>query len=639
MDILGISAFYHDSAACLVRDGAIVAAAQEERFTRVKHDSGFPARAVEYCLRAGGISPAEINYVAFYDKPLLKFERLLETWLAVAPRGFRAFVAALPLWLRQKLHTPREIDRGLAGAGAAGGGAVKERYKGRYVFLEHHESHAAAAFFPSPFEQAAILTVDGVGEWATASLGVGRANRIELSHELRFPHSLGLLYSAFTYFCGFRVNSGEYKLMGLAPFGQPRYRDMILDKLIDLKDDGSFRMDMRYFNYCSGMTMTSRALARLFAGPPRKPEAPLTTREMDLAASIQAVTEEILLRMARHVAAETKMKDLVLAGGVALNCVANGRILREGIFDRLWIQPAAGDAGGALGAAMFVWHQLLDKPRRADGVRDGQRGSLLGPAWSADEAREFLTGVGAKFHIRADEDALLDEIARAIEAGMVVGHFHGPMEFGPRAMGNRSILADARNPRMQSLLNRKIKFRESFRPLAPSVLAEDARRWFDLPDGVESPYMLLTAPVRGAKAPPGDKRDDGNAARGKQARQADDDVIARLMSASAAAGSAIPAVTHVDGSARVQTVDAQRHGRFHRLLRRFRDRTGCGLVINTSFNVRGEPIVCSPADAWRCFLATNMDVLVLEDCIAYKADQPAAETFDVNEHLARFAPD
>jgi carbamoyltransferase len=678
MDILGISAFYHDSAACLVRDGAIVAAAQEERFTRVKHDSGFPARAVEYCLRAGGISPAEIDYVAFYDKPLLKFERLLETWLAVAPRGFRAFIAALPIWLRQKLHTPRQIDRGLGGAAGRNG-----QYKGRYVFPEHHESHAAAAFFPSPFEQAAFLTVDGVGEWATASLGVGRANRIELSHELRFPHSLGLLYSAFTYFCGFRVNSGEYKLMGLAPFGQPRYRDVILDKLIDLKDDGSFRMDMRYFNYCSGMTMTSRAFERLFAGPPRKPEAPLTTREMDLAASIQAVTEEIMLRMARHVAAETKMKDLVLAGGVALNCVANGRILREGIFDRLWIQPAAGDAGGALGAAMFVWHQLLDKPRHADGVHDGQRGSLLGPAFSADEAREFLTGVGAKFHIRADEDALLDEIARAIEAGMVVGHFHGPMEFGPRAMGNRSILADARNPKMQSLLNRKIKFRESFRPFAPSVLAEDARQWFDLPDGVESPYMLLTAPVRDAAAPadkPGDGvvlrqpsidgchasvlgsmspvpgqdmlpkteawhpihriiADKALAARGEQASQADDDIVARLLSAAAAAGSAIPAVTHVDGSARVQTVDAQRHGRFHRLLQCFRDRTGCGLVINTSFNVRGEPIVCSPADAWRCFLATNMDVLVLEDCIAYKADQPAAETFDVNEHLARFAPD
>ena len=632
MDILGISAFYHDSAACLVRDGAIIAAAQEERFTRVKHDSGFPARTVEYCLQAGAISPAEIDYVAFYDKPLLKFERLLETWLAVAPRGFRAFVAALPIWLRQKLHTPRQIDRGLGGAAGRNG-----QYKGRYVFPEHHESHAAAAFFPSPFEQAAFLTVDGVGEWATASLGVGRGNRIELSHELRFPHSLGLLYSAFTYFCGFRVNSGEYKLMGLAPFGQPRYRDVILDELIDLKDDGSFRMDMRYFNYCSGMTMTSRAFERLFAGPPRKPEAPLTTREMDLAASIQAVTEEIMLRMARHVAAETKMKDLVLAGGVALNCVANGRILREGIFDRLWIQPAAGDAGGALGAAMFVWHQLLDKPRHADGVHDGQRGSLLGPAFSADEAREFLTGVGAKFHIRADEDALLDEIARAIEAGMVVGHFHGPMEFGPRAMGNRSILADARNPKMQSLLNRKIKFRESFRPFAPSVLAEDARQWFDLPDGVESPYMLLTAPVRDAKAPAGDKCDDGHAGRGGSL--GDDDVIARLLSAAAAAGSAIPAVTHVDGSARVQTVDAQRHGRFHRLLQCFRDRTGCGLVINTSFNVRGEPIVCSPADAWRCFLATNMDVLVLEDCIAYKADQPAAETFDVNEHLARFAPD
>jgi carbamoyltransferase len=629
MDILGISAFYHDSAACLVRDGAIVAAAQEERFTRVKHYSGFPVRAVEYCLRAGGISPAELDYVAFYDKPLLKFERLLETWLAVAPRGFRAFARALPLWLRQKLHTPRQIDRGLAGAGGGAGGGAAGRYKGRYVFPEHHESHAAAAFFPSPFEQAAILTVDGVGEWATASMGVGCGNRIELSHELRFPHSLGLLYSAFTYFCGFRVNSGEYKLMGLAPFGRPRYRDAILEKLIDLKDDGSFRMDMRYFNYCSGLTMTSRAFERLFAGPPRRPEAPLTAREMDLAASIQAVTEEIMLRMARHLAAQTRMKDLVLAGGVALNCVANGRILREGVFERLWIQPAAGDAGGALGAAMFVWHQLLDKPRHADGVRDAQRGSLLGPVWSTDEARDFLAGAGAKFHIRADENELLDEVARAIEAGMVVGHFHGPMEFGPRAMGNRSILADARDPKMQSLLNRKIKFRESFRPLAPSVLAEDARRWFDLPEGVESPYMLLTAPVRGAKRQAADDPGGGEG----------DDVAARLMSAAAAAGSAIPAVTHVDGSARVQTVDAERHGRFCRLLQRFRDRTGCPVLINTSFNVRGEPIVCSPADAWRCFLATNMDVLVLEDCVAYKADQPAAKTFDVDEHLARFAPD
>jgi len=621
MDILGISAFYHDSAACLVRDGAIVAAAQEERFTRIKHDSAFPAGAVEYCLRAGGIAPADIDYVAFYDKPLLKFERLLETWLAVAPRGFRAFVAALPLWLRHKLHAPREIGRGLGGRG-------KDRYKGQYVFPEHHESHAAAAFFPSPFERAAILTVDGVGEWATASLGVGRGNRIELSHELRFPHSLGLLYSAFTYFCGFRVNSGEYKLMGLAPFGRPRYRDVILDKLIDLKHDGSFRMDMRYFNYCSGMTMTSRAFESLFGGPPRKPDGPLTAREMDLAASVQAVTEEILLRMARHVAAETKMKDLVLAGGVALNCVANGRILREGIFERLWIQPAAGDAGGALGAAMFVWHQLLDKPRRTDGVHDAQAGSLLGPAFSNDEAREFLVGAGAKFHVRGDEGELLDEIVDAIEAGMVVGHFHGPMEFGPRALGNRSILADARNPKMQSLLNRKIKFRESFRPFAPSVLVGEAHRWFDLPDGVESPYMLLVAPVRGGREPGPDEA-AGTGADGEK-------IVARLL---AAQRSDIPAVTHVDGSARVQTVDADRHGRFYRLLRRFGDRTGCGVLINTSFNVRGEPIVAAPADAWRCFMATNMDVLVLEDCIAYKADQPAAKTFDVDEHLARFAPD
>ena len=509
---------------------------------------------------------------------------------------------------------------------------ARDAYTGRYVFPEHHESHAAGAFYPSPFDEAAILTVDGVGEWATASYGVGRGNRIELSHELRFPHSLGLLYSAFTYFCGFRVNSGEYKLMGLAPFGRPRFRDVILEKLIDLKADGSFRMDMRYFNFCSGLTMTSRNFELLFDGPPRKPESPLTQREMDLAASIQAVTEEILLRMARHVAAETKMKNLVLAGGVALNCVANGRILREGVFERLWVQPAAGDAGGALGAAMFVWHQLLENPRHATG-HDAQGGSLLGPAFTNDQVREFLDGAEAVFHVRPDEGELLDEIVSAIEAGLVVGHFYGPMEFGPRAMGNRSILADARNPEMQSLLNRKIKFRESFRPFAPSVLAEDAQVWFDLPDGVDSPYMLLTAPVRDAR-PAGKNREgnDGPHASG-------DDVVARLLAACAASGSKIPAVTHVDGSARLQTVDAERHGRFHRLLRSFRDRTGCGVLINTSFNVRGEPIVCTPADAWQCFLATNMDVLVMEDCIAYKADQPSAKTFDVDEHLARFAPD
>ena len=625
MDILGISAFYHDAAACLVRDGAIVAAAQEERFSRVKHDSGFPVKAVEFCLRAGTAKPADIDYVAFYDKPLLKFERLLETWLSVAPRGFRAFVRALPIWLRHKLHAPREIDRGLV---AASGGVADARYRGRYVFPEHHESHAAAAFYPSPFDRAAILTVDGVGEWATASFGSGSGNRIELSHELHFPHSLGLLYSAFTAFCGFRVNSGEYKLMGLAPFGRPVYRDAILDKLIDLKADGSFRMDMRYFNYHKGLTMTSPAFEELFAGPPREPEGALTQREMDLAASVQAVTEEILLRMVRHVADVTGMENLVLAGGVALNCVANGRILREGVFKRLWVQPASGDAGGALGAALLVWHQLLDKPRKADGVRDAQGASLLGPAYSADEVREFLAGANATFHTPPTEEELLDEVAGAVEAGKVVGFFHGAMEFGPRAMGNRSILADARRADMQSLLNRKIKFRESFRPFAPSVPAEDAGEWFDLPEHTESPYMLLTAPVR-ASGQAGNAPPAGG----------DADVVARLEAAAAEAGSPIPAVTHVDGSARLQTVDARRHGRFHRLLRRFRERTGCGVMVNTSFNVRGEPIVCTPADAWRCFLATDMDVLVLEDCVAYKADQPAAETFDVSAHLAQFAPD
>ncbi|MCX5676543.1 MAG: carbamoyltransferase [Planctomycetota bacterium] len=610
MNILGISAYYHDSAACLVRDGDIVAAAQEERFTRKKHDDRFPQSAIDYCLAEGGIGPAGLDFVAFYDKPLLKFERLLETYLACAPRGFRSFRLAMPLWLRTKLHLPRDIDRGLRGG-----------YRGRYVFTGHHESHAASAFFPSPFPEAAILTMDGVGEWATAAWGAGRGNRLDLRQELRFPHSLGLLYSAFTYFTGFRVNSGEYKLMGLAPYGEPRFRDAILRNLIDLKADGSFRMDMSYFNYCHGLTMTSRKFERLFGGPPRRPETPLSQREMDLAASVQAVTEEVLLRAARHVARESGLRNLVLAGGVALNCVANGRIVDEGIFDGLWIQPAAGDAGGALGAALFVWHQLLGRPREADGVHDRQRGSLLGPRFSSAEVRAFLDRLGATYRAYEDEAALLDAVAGRIAAGQVVGWLQGRMEFGPRALGSRSILGDARSPEMQSLMNLKTKFRESFRPFAPSVLRERAAEWFLMAPGRESPYMLLVAGVRPEKRLPADDAAKGLAG------------LDRLLKA---VRSTIPAVTHVDYSARVQTVDPERHGRYWRLLRRFEEKTGCPVIINTSFNVRGEPIVCSPEHAYRCFMATNMDVLVLEDCVLLKEEQPAARRHEVDRYLAQF---
>ena len=613
VNILGISAFYHDSAACLVRDGRIVAAAQEERFSRKKHDDRFPHGAIEYCLREGGIGPQTIDHVAFYDKPLLKFDRLLETYLAYAPAGFRSFAMALPLWLRTKLRLPRELDRGL-----------QRMYRGRYVFTEHHEAHAASAFFPSPFPEAAILTMDGVGEWATASWGVGRGNRIELRQELRFPHSLGLLYSAFTYFTGFKVNSGEYKLMGLAPYGEPRYKEAILERLLDLKADGSFRMDMSYFRYCQGLVMTSRKFERLFGGPPRKPETPLTQREMDLAASIQAATEEIVLRAARHVVREAGIRNLVLAGGVALNCVANGRLLAEGACDRIWIQPAAGDAGGALGAALFVWHQLLGNPRAADGVHDAQQGSLLGPGFTPQQVREFLDRAGAKYHSYESEESLLDAVAGAIAEGKVVGHLAGRMEFGPRALGSRSILGDARSPEMQSRMNLKIKFRESFRPFAPSVLAERAGEWFLLAPGQESPYMLLVAGVRPEKRLAADE-----AARGLVG-------IDRLLKA---VRSTVPAITHVDYSARVQTVDAERHGRYHRLIKRFEEKTGCPVIINTSFNVRGEPIVCTPEDAWRCFMATNMDVLVLEDCVLYKEEQPAARQHEVDAYLAEFALD
>lgn len=607
--ILGISAFYHDSAAALVVDGAIAAAAQEERFTRKKHDFGFPIHAVEYCLSESRLGPEQLDYVGFYDKPLLKFDRLIETYLAFAPRGFRSFVKAMPLWLHQKLRLPRDLEAGLKGA-----------YRKRFVFAEHHESHAASAFFPSPFDEAALLTLDGVGEWATATFGHGRGNRITLTHELRFPHSLGLLYSAFTYFCGFKVNSGEYKLMGLAPYGEPTYADTIRRNLIDLKRDGSFRLNLDYFQYCHGLTMTSRKFHRLFGGPPRRPETPITQREMDLAASIQAVTEEIMLRAAEHVHRQTGMKNLCLAGGVALNCVANGRLLREGPFERIWIQPAAGDAGGALGVALFIWHQLLGN-RRTPQEPDGQHGSLLGPRFSEDAIREFLSRQGAVAHYFADEDSLCQCVAELIDAQKVVGWMQGRMEFGPRALGARSILGDARSPAMQSVMNLKIKFRESFRPFAPAVLRDRASEYFEMHGDQESAYMLLVAPVR------------------RETRVACDGDARKGLDKLKAVRSAIPAVTHVDYSARVQTVDACRHGRFHRLLEALASRTGCPAVINTSFNVRGEPIVCTPEDAYRCFMATNMDAVVIENFVLLKQQQPSARQHEVDEYLARFQLD
>jgi carbamoyltransferase len=607
--ILGISAFYHDSAAALVIDGDIVAAAQEERFSRRKHDFRFPIHAIDYCLEEAGLKPEQLDYVGFYDKPLLKFERLLETYLAFAPSGWRSFLSAMPLWLHQKLHLPREMNRGLQGA-----------YRKRYVFPEHHESHAASAFFPSPFDEAAILTLDGVGEWATASFGHGRGNRITLSHELRFPHSLGLLYSAFTSFCGFKVNSGEYKLMGLAPYGEPRYAEVILERLVDLKADGSFRLDLSYFNYCQGLSMTSRRFASLFGGPSRRPEDPVTEREMDLAASIQVVAEEIVLRMVRQVQRQTLMKDLCLAGGVALNCVANGRILREGPFERIWIQPAAGDAGGALGVALFIWYQLLGNPRVAV-PGDAQRGSLLGPKFSRDQVRRFLDSQGATYRCFGDERLLCDHVADLLAAQKVVGWMQGRMEFGPRALGGRSILGDARNPDMQRILNVKIKFRESFRPFAPAVLQTHAHRYFQLRDGQESPYMLLVAPVVDEQrvhqvGAPGSGFDRLNVVR-----------------------STVPAVTHVDYSARVQTVDPHRHGRFHELLSAFERKTGCPVLINTSFNVRGEPVVCAPEHAYRCFMATNMDALVIEDFVILKDEQSAAGLPGRDEYLSQFPLD
>jgi len=590
--VLGISAFYHDSAACLLRDGEIVAAAQEERFTRKKGDASLPENAIAYCLGNSGIEAADLAYVGFYDKPLLKFERILETYLGVVPRGLRSFLMAGPLWIKDKLYMDRQLRDALG-------------YEGEILYAEHHESHAASAFFPSPFEEAAILTMDGVGEWATASIGVGRGNAIELLKELHWPDSLGLLYSAFTYYTGFKVNSGEYKVMGLAPYGEARYVDRILGELIDLKDDGSFVLNQKYFNYLTGLTMTSRAFDQLFGGPPRKPEAQIQQREMDLAASIQQVCEEIMIRMAHTAHQETGLTKLCLAGGVALNCVGNGRILRESSFEELWIQPAAGDAGGALGVAQLIWHRLCGEPRKATG-RDGMRGANLGPEFSPQAIQTYLDSVGSKYE-RLEREALIERTAEILAGEKVVGWFNGRMEFGPRALGARSILGDPRSPRMQAQMNLKIKFRESFRPFAPTVIEERVSDYFELDR--PSPYMLLVADVQEERRISlGDDKGDLFG-------------IDRLN----VPRSDIPAVTHVNYSARVQTINRQDNAEYYDLIREFDRKTGCGVVVNTSFNVRGEPIVCTPEDAYTCFMRTNMDYLVLWPFLLAKEDQPEWE--------------
>jgi carbamoyltransferase len=591
MNILGISAYYHDSAACLIQDGVIVAAAQQERFTRVKHDHRFPHDAIKFCLEHAGITAADLNYVVFYDKPFIKFERLLETYISYAPRGLASFLMAMPLWLKQKLHIPKLIAKSLG-------------YEGKIIFPEHHESHAASAFFPSPFERAAFLTMDGVGEWTTTSYGVGAGNKITIQKEIKFPHSLGLLYSAFTYFTGFKVNSGEYKVMGLAPYGEPKYVDRIMNELIDVKEDGSFKLNMDYFTYPYGLTMTGDGFERLFDGPARKPESQLTQREMDLAKSVQVVTEEIMLRTARHIRKVTGEKYLCLAGGVALNCVGNGRILREGPFDDLWIQPAAGDAGGALGAALFVWHQLLNNERVVDGVNDLQTGSYLGPEFSESDIRQYLDGNGYPYHY-AGNGSVSGEVADLIAQGKVIGWFQGRMEFGPRALGARSIIGDARNPVMQAQMNLKIKYRESFRPFAPSVLMESVSDWFRLDR--PSPYMLLVADVNESL----------------RRNMTDDEDRLWGIDKLNVVRSEIPAVTHVDYSARIQTVHKDTNPKYHEVIHAFHEKTGCPVIVNTSFNVRGEPIVMNPEHAYLCFMRTEMDYLVLGPFILDKKKQPA----------------
>jgi carbamoyltransferase len=590
MKILGISAFYHDSAAALVIDGNIIAAAQEERFTRKKHDEQFPKHAITYCLREGGIEAQDLDYIVFYDKPFLKFERIIETYLAFAPRGIRSFLRAIPLWIKKKLLIRDHIRKNL-------------RYAGKILFLEHHESHAASAFFPSPFNEAAIVTIDGVGEWTTASIGVGEKNHILLKQEIHFPDSLGLLYSAFTYFCGFKVNSGEYKLMGLAPYGEPKYTDVILKNLIDIKEDSSFKINMKYFDYGVGLRMTNQNFADLFGALPRHPETPIRQIDMDLARSIQDVTEEIMLRIARYVHKKTNKRFLCLSGGVALNCVANGRLLKESPFENIWIQPASGDAGSALGAALFCWYQYLGNARYADNTHDVQKGSYLGPAFSNEAIQRFLDTKQVQYHTLFEID-LVDCVADKINAGAVVGWFQGRMEFGPRALGNRSIIGDARSAKMQEIMNVKIKFRESFRPFAPSVLYERREEYFDLKK--ESPYMLITVPIAEMQ---------------RKLMSVEESKLAGVKKVYGVR-STIPAVTHVDYSARVQTVRRGTNPLYYKLIQRFDEKYHCPVIINTSFNVRGEPIVCTPEDAYRCFMRTNMDCLVMGCYLLEKKEQP-----------------
>ncbi|MBK8013351.1 MAG: carbamoyltransferase [Deltaproteobacteria bacterium] len=606
MRILGISAFYHDSAAALVDDGKIVAAAQEERFTRKKHDARFPHEAVDYCLREAGATLDGIDHIAFYDKPFLKFERLIETYLAFAPRGFQSFRMAIPIWLREKLFQKSYLRKAFE----------KHRpdfdWKNRLLFSEHHQSHAASAFFPSPFEEAVVLTMDGVGEWATTSVAIGRGNRLDMIKEIHFPHSLGLLYSAFTYYTGFKVNSGEYKVMGLAPYGEPKYADTILEHIIDLREDGSFRLNLEYFDYCTGLRMTNDKFAELFGGPARGREHKLTQREMDLAASVQKVVEEAVLRLSRSLVKETGISNLCLAGGVALNCVANGKILRDGHVKGLWIQPAAGDAGGALGAALAAFHLFKKQPRKSDGQHDHMRGSYLGPAFAQEEIERQLKESGAKFSVLND-DELIDACANALAEEKALGWFQGRMEYGPRALGGRSIIGDPRSPSMQSVLNLKVKYRESFRPFAPAVLAEDVTDWFEI-EGT-SPYMLLVANVKPSKC------------REMTPEQQQLFGIEKLN----IPRSEIPAVTHVDYSARIQTVHADTNPRFHQLISAFKKKTGCPVVVNTSFNVRGEPIVGTPADAFRCFMGTEIEALVVGNCYLKKEDQDPSLKLDYKE--------
>lgn len=603
MNILGISAYYHDAAACLVVDGEIVAAAQEERFTRIKHDSSFPANAINFSLKKGGIDSTEIDYIVFYDKPFLKFERLLETYLSFAPRGFSLFNASLPAWIKDKLFQKSTISKDLKDLFGN-----KLDWSSRLLFSEHHLSHAASAFFPSPFKEAAILTMDGVGEWTTTSLSVGSENKLKILNEIHFPHSLGLLYSAFTYYTGFKVNSGEYKLMGLAPYGVPRYVDQIKSHLIDIKEDGSFRLNMAYFNYCTGLTMTNARFHSLFGGPPRQPESNLSQKEMDLAASIQAVLEEVVIKLAKYAKKVTGEKNLCLAGGVALNCVANGRLSKEKIFDNIWIQPAAGDAGGAIGAALSIYYMMLNRPRKLQDSLDGMKGSYLGPEYSQTEIKAALDSFGAVYSL-LESSEVITRTAEVLAQGKAVGWVSGRMEFGPRSLGNRSILADPRSPKMQKLLNLKIKYRESFRPFAPSILREDLSDWFDL--DVNSPYMLLVAEVSGKRKIP---------------LQVNEHNLFGLEKLSLVRSS-IPAVTHVDYSARVQTVHQVTNPRYHSLINKFKEITGYPILVNTSFNIRGEPIVCSPKDAYRCFMGCELDVLVIGDTILYKENQPKS-SFD-----------